>query len=118
MIFFRAIIGSDALQPDQCQAIESLPIPVSGKDGVVSSSVLRAISWSAIADSGVAPSSGGKRLFPCRVIILGGGHVGLPLLQSANHTYGWLANETFLAGYEHRTSLARSLPSLHFLARP
>lgn len=39
-------------------------------------------------------------------LVFGGGHVVLPLLQSATVASGWVANDTFLAGY----GLAQAVP--------
>jgi len=39
-------------------------------------------------------------------LVFGGGHVVLPLLQSATVPNGWVANDTFLAGY----GLAQAIP--------
>ncbi len=39
-------------------------------------------------------------------LVFGGGHVVLPLLESATVAHGWVANDTFLAGY----GMAQAIP--------
>lgn len=53
-------------------------------------------------------SSSRSAKFGCtgRLLVFGGGHVVLPLLQSATVSTGWIDNNTFLAGY----GAAQALP--------
>ena len=109
VIFFGAIIGLILFRTDQNQATESLPVSVSRKVGVVSLLVFLGLLVGLPLLVQLWPSQAlavVNAFFRAGSLVFGGGHVVLPLLQSATVPNGWVANDTFLAGY----GLAQAVP--------
>lgn len=109
VIFFGAIIGLILFRTDQNQATESLPVSVSRKVGVVSLLVFFGLLVGLPLLVQLWPSQAlavVNAFFRAGSLVFGGGHVVLPLLQSATVPNGWVANDTFLAGY----GLAQAVP--------
>lgn len=109
VIVCTAAIGLTLLKPAQQQAAESLPISVSRKVGAVSLVLFFGLLAGLPLLIQVWPSQAlamVNTFFRAGSLVFGGGHVVLPLLQSATVPNGWVANDTFLAGY----GLAQAVP--------
>lgn len=86
-----------------------LEFPVSRRGGVIALVLFAALLFIPPAVA-IVTSSQGVALFDAfyrsGAFVFGGGHVVLPLLQAQVVAPGWVANETFLAGY----GLAQAVP--------
>lgn len=110
VIFFGAVIGLMLFKTHQSQTTESLPISVSRKVGAVLLLLFFGLLAGLPLLVQVWPSQAlavVNVFFRTGSLVFGGGHVVLPLLQSATVPNGWVANDTFLAGY----GLAQTVPS-------
>jgi chromate transporter len=102
VIVCAAMAGWMLLKRVQRQAVEALPISVSRKSGVASLLVFVSLlagmpllmeAWPSQTLAMV------NAFFRAGSLVFGGGHVVLPLLQTATVPAGWVANDMFLAGY-------------------
>lgn len=102
IIAIAGIVGLLLFKPESARDHEPLPITISRRAGalwltlffglLVSLPMLTALlPYQAIADVNAFFLSG--------ALVFGGGHVVLPLLQTAVVTPGWVSNDAFLAGY-------------------
>ena len=102
VIVCAAVVGLTLLKPAQGQAAESLPISISRKVGVISLVVFFSLLACLPLLMEALPSqtlSMVHDFYRAGSLVFGGGHVVLPLLQTATVPNGWVANDTFLAGY-------------------
>jgi len=102
VIVCAAVVGLTLLKPAQGQAAESLPISISRKVGVISLVVFFSLLAGLPLLMEALPSqtlSMVHDFYRAGSLVFGGGHVVLPLLQTATVPNGWVANDTFLAGY-------------------
>ena len=109
VIACTAVIGLLLFKPAQGQAAESLPISVSRTVGVISLLLFFSLLVGLPLAIEVWPSSAlamVNAFYRAGSLVFGGGHVVLPLLQAATVPNGWVANDTFLAGY----GLAQAVP--------
>ncbi|MGP0014274.1 chromate efflux transporter [Pseudomonas sp.] len=109
VIACTAVIGLLLFKPAQGQAAESLPISVSRTVGVISLVLFFSLLVGLPLAIEVWPSSAlamVNAFYRAGSLVFGGGHVVLPLLQAATVPNGWVANDTFLAGY----GLAQAVP--------
>lgn len=109
VIICTAVIGLILFKPNLGQAAESLPVTVSRKVGVMSLMVFFSLLAGLPLLIQVWPSQALAMMnafFRAGSLVFGGGHVMLPLLQAATVPNGWVANDTFLAGY----GLAQAVP--------
>lgn len=109
VIVCTAATGLMLLKPAQRQTADSLPVSVSRKAGVASLSVFFALLAGMPLLMHIWPSQTlamVNAFFRAGSLVFGGGHVVLPLLQTATVPNGWVANDMFLAGY----GLAQALP--------
>lgn len=109
VIVCAAVVGLTLFKPAQGQAAESLPISISRKVGVISLVVFFSLLAGLPLLMETLPSqtlSMVHDFYRAGSLVFGGGHVVLPLLQTATVPNGWVANDTFLAGY----GLAQAVP--------
>lgn len=109
VIVCAAVIGLMLFKPTQGLATESLPILVSRKVGVMSLVLFFSLLVGLPLLIQVWPSQTlamVNAFYRAGSLVFGGGHVVLPLLQAATVPNGWVANDTFLAGY----GLAQAVP--------
>ena len=109
VIACTSVIGLLLFKPAQGQAAESLPISVSRTVGVISLVLFFSLLVGLPLAIEVWPSSAlamVNAFYRAGSLVFGGGHVVLPLLQAATVPNGWVANDTFLAGY----GLAQAVP--------
>jgi len=109
VIVCGAVIGLMLFKPVQNQASESLPISVSRKVGLMSLMLFFSLLIGLPLLIQVWPSqvlAMVNAFYRAGSLVFGGGHVVLPLLQAATVSNGWVANDTFLAGY----GLAQAVP--------
>lgn len=102
VIVCAAVFGLMLFKPAQGQVAESLPISISRKVGVISLVVFFSLLAGLPLLMQVFPSQTLAMLrdfYRAGSLVFGGGHVVLPLLQAATVPNGWVANDTFLAGY-------------------
>lgn len=102
VIVCAAGVGLVCFGADQRQAAESLPITISRKAGVISLLVFFGLLAGLPLLMQVLPSrtlAMVQDFYRAGSLVFGGGHVVLPLLQTATVPSGWVANDTFLAGY-------------------
>ncbi|MBD8623414.1 chromate efflux transporter [Pseudomonas sp. CFBP 13727] len=102
VIVCAAVVGLTLHKPAQGQAAESLPISISRKVGVISLVVFFSLLAGLPLLMEALPSqtlSMVHDFYRAGSLVFGGGHVVLPLLQTATVPNGWVANDTFLAGY-------------------
>ena len=102
VIVCTAGVGLVCFEADQRQPVESLPISISRKVGVISLLVFFSLLAGLPLLMQVLPSQTLARVqdfYRAGSLVFGGGHVVLPLLQTATVPNGWVANDTFLAGY-------------------
>lgn len=102
VIVCAAVVGLTLFKPAQGQAAESLPISISRKVGVISLVVFFSLLAGLPLLMEALPSqtlSMVHDFYRAGSLVFGGGHVVLPLLQTATVPNGWVANDTFLAGY-------------------
>lgn len=102
VIVCAAVVGLTLLKPAQGQAAESLPISISRKVGVISLVVFFSLLAGLPLLMEALPSqtlSMVHDFYRAGSLVFGGGHVVLPLLQTATVPNGWVANDIFLAGY-------------------
>ncbi len=97
-----AVVGLALFAPTQNIAHDPLPISVSRRVGMVALSLFFGlliglpIALEAWPNQTLAMINA---FYRAGSLVFGGGHVVLPLLQAATVPSGWVANETFLAGY-------------------
>lgn len=109
VIICSAAIGAVLFKPAHREAVEPLPISVSRKAGVASLTAFFGVLAGLPLLIQLWPSQVldmANAFFRAGSLVFGGGHVVLPLLQSATVPNGWVANDTFLAGY----GLAQAVP--------
>ena len=109
VIVCAAVIGLLLFKPAQGRAPESLPISVSRKVGVMSLVLFFSLLVGLPLAIQVWPSPAlamVNAFYRAGSLVFGGGHVVLPLLQATTVPNGWVANDTFLAGY----GLAQAVP--------
>lgn len=109
VIVWAAIIGLILLKPAQSLAAEAMPILVSRKVGVMSLVLFFSLLVGLPLLMQVWPSpmlAMVNAFYRAGSLVFGGGHVVLPLLQATTVPNGWVANDTFLAGY----GLAQAVP--------
>jgi chromate transporter len=109
VIVCTAVIGLMLFNPAQSRAAEHLPISVSRKVGVMSLVLFFSLLTGLPLLLQVWPSptlAMVNAFYRAGSLVFGGGHVVLPLLQAATVPNGWVANDTFLAGY----GLAQAVP--------
>lgn len=102
VIVCAAVVGLTLHKPAQGEAAESLPISISRKVGVISLVVFFSLLAGLPLLMEALPSqtlSMVHDFYRAGSLVFGGGHVVLPLLQTATVPNGWVANDTFLAGY-------------------
>lgn len=102
VIVCAALAGLMLLKADQRQAEQFLPISISRKTGVISLLVFFSLLAGLPLLMQVLPSQTLAMIhdfYRAGSLVFGGGHVVLPLLQTATVPNGWVANDTFLAGY-------------------
>ncbi|UHL64789.1 chromate efflux transporter [Paralcaligenes sp. KSB-10] len=102
VIAAAAVAGFMLFKPAQDAIHDPLPITVSPRVGIVSLGLFFCflfglpIAVEAWPGQALAMASA---FYRAGSLVFGGGHVVLPLLQSAVVPGGWVTNETFLAGY-------------------
>ena len=109
VIICSAVIGLMLFKPAQQHTAEPLPISVSRKVGLVSWVVFFGLLVGLPFLIQVWPSEAlamTNAFFRAGSLVFGGGHVVLPLLQSATVFNGWVTDDTFIAGY----GLAQAVP--------
>ena len=97
-----ALVGLVWLKPNQDLAHDPLPIPVSRRAGMMCLGLFFTLLVGFPVLLGVYPSQTLAIIdafYRAGSLVFGGGHVVLPLLQSATVPSGWISNESFLAGY-------------------
>ena len=97
-----AVMGLVLFKPDQDFSSEPRTIPVSFRSGAVLLSiffVLLVCLPLLVASQQNQATVMIEAFYRSGALVFGGGHVVLPLLQSAVVPNGWVTNETFLAGY-------------------
>lgn len=102
VIVCAALVGLMLLKTTQRQAAESLAISITKKVGAISLVVFFSLLFGLPLLMQVWPSQTLAMLhdfYQAGSLVFGGGHVVLPLLQAATVPNGWVANDTFLAGY-------------------
>ncbi len=101
-ILLAGLIGRYGLTPAQTTAHEPLPLALSPRAGLrwlgLFAALLLGLPLLAQALPGPTLSLV-DAFYRAGSLVFGGGHVVLPLLQAEVVTPGWVANETFLAGY-------------------
>ncbi|AKJ68993.1 putative chromate transport protein [Pandoraea thiooxydans] len=102
VIAVAAAVGVLRFKPAQAPAHDPLPIAVGRRTGVA----LLAVFFFLLIALPVAltlwpsqPLALFNAFYRAGALVFGGGHVVLPLLQTAVVPPGWVSNETFLAGY-------------------
>jgi chromate transporter len=109
VIVCATAVGMTLLKPAQNQAAESLPILISRKVAVISLGVFFSLLAGMPLLIKAMPSQTLSMVYDfyrAGSLVFGGGHVVLPLLQTATVPQGWVASDAFLAGY----GLAQALP--------
>lgn len=109
VIACSAFIGSMLLKPTQCPIEEAMPFTVSRTVGFISLGLFLALLVVLPLLNLIWPSHAlavVDAFYRAGSLVFGGGHVVLPLLQSSTVPNGWVANDTFLAGY----GLAQAVP--------
>ena len=104
-----AITGLILLKPPGSPAGEELPFSVSRKAGLAALVVFFALLVGLPLLTRIWPSQAlamVNAFYSAGSLVFGGGHVVLPLLESATVAHGWVANDTFLAGY----GMAQAIP--------
>ena len=104
-----AITGLILLKPPGSPAGEELPFSVSRKAGLAALAVFFALLVGLPLLTRIWPSQAlamVNAFYSAGSLVFGGGHVVLPLLESATVAHGWVANDTFLAGY----GMAQAIP--------
>lgn len=102
VIVCAAIVGLMLLEPAQGHAAKILQISISRKVGAISLVVFFSVLTGLPLLMDILPSqtlSMVHDFYRAGSLVFGGGHVVLPLLQTATVPNGWVANDTFLAGY-------------------
>ncbi|MCF7530717.1 chromate efflux transporter [Pseudomonas sp. P2498] len=102
VIVCAAVVGLTLFTPAQGRAAESLPISISRKVGVISLVLFFSLLAGLPLLMEALPSQTLAMVhdfYRAGSLVFGGGHVVLPLLQTATVPNGWVANDTFLAGY-------------------
>jgi len=102
VIVCAALVGLMLLKTTQRQAAESLAISITKKVGAISLVVFFSLLFGLPLLMQFWPSQTLAMLhdfYQAGSLVFGGGHVVLPLLQAATVPNGWVANDTFLAGY-------------------
>ncbi|MDE2290161.1 MAG: chromate efflux transporter [Burkholderiales bacterium] len=102
VIASAAMAGLMLFKPARDLAHDPLPISVSRRAGIV----LLGLFFGLLAGLPIAAATWPTQtlamvnaFYRAGSLVFGGGHVVLPLLQSAVVPSGWVTNETFLAGY-------------------
>ncbi len=102
VILMAALVGVIFFKPEQAMVHDPLPISTGRKTGAVMLLIFIGLLFGLPALYDVWPD---RTLAVINVfyragsLVFGGGHVVLPLLQSAVVPAGWVSNDTFLAGY-------------------
>ncbi|MBG8559121.1 MULTISPECIES: chromate efflux transporter [Pseudomonas] len=102
VIVCAALVGLMLLKTTQRQAAESLAISITKKVGAISLVVFFSLLFGLPLLMQFWPSQTLAMVhdfYQAGSLVFGGGHVVLPLLQAATVPNGWVANDTFLAGY-------------------
>jgi chromate transporter len=102
VIVCAAVVGLILFKTGQGQVAEPLPISISRKIGLVALVVFFSLLAGLSLLMEVLPSQPLALVhdfYRAGSLVFGGGHVVLPLLQAATVPNGWVANDTFLAGY-------------------
>ncbi|MFJ4053792.1 chromate efflux transporter [Pseudomonas sp. NPDC089743] len=109
VIVCSALAGWVLFKSTPPPAAEKLPFAVSRKTGLIALTVFFALLLGLPLLAQVWPSqvlAMVNAFYNAGSLVFGGGHVVLPLLQSATVPNGWVSNDTFLAGY----GLAQAVP--------
>lgn len=102
VIVCAALVGLMLLKTTQRQAAESLAMSITKKVGAISLVVFFSLLFGLPLLMQFWPSQTLAMVhdfYQAGSLVFGGGHVVLPLLQAATVPNGWVANDTFLAGY-------------------
>ncbi len=108
-IALGAVAGLRLCRGDQALPSGRLRFPVSRQGGAASLALFAALFLIPLAISGAASHQAialFEAFYRSGALVIGGGHVVLPLLQAQVVAPGWVTNETFLAGY----GLAQAVP--------
>ena len=109
VIVCSAVAGLLLFKSTPPPAGEKLPFSVSRKTGLIALTVFLGLLLGLPLMTHFWPSQAMAMVnafYSAGSLVFGGGHVVLPLLQSATVPNGWVANDTFLAGY----GLAQAVP--------
>lgn len=101
-IAFGAVAGAALLRGPAASDHVALPVPVSRSSGATALAVFAVLLIGLPMLAAVVPTQGVRlfdTFFRAGSLVFGGGHVILPLLQSAVVPPGWIGNDAFLAGY-------------------
>ncbi|MDE2287619.1 MAG: chromate efflux transporter [Burkholderiales bacterium] len=102
VIAVAAAVGMRLFKPSEAPAHDPLPIAVARRTGFALLTVFFALLIGlpvALALWPSQPLALFNAFYRAGALVFGGGHVVLPLLQTAVVPTGWVSNETFLAGY-------------------
>lgn len=102
VIAAAAAVGLMSFKPDQDPAHDPLSIPVGRRAGLALLSLFLVLLLGLPIVARAWPTQTLALInafYRAGSLVFGGGHVVLPLLQSAVVPSGWMTNETFLAGY-------------------
>ena len=102
VIAIGALAGLVLLRSEVAASPASLAIPLSKRLGLFSIALFFVLLFGLPVLAPLFPSQTLaliERFYRAGALVFGGGHVVLPLLQSAVVPPGWVSNESFLAGY-------------------
>ena len=102
VIAAAAVVGLLCFKPAQDGTHDALPVSVSRRTGAMLLGLFFALLVGLPIALDVWPNQAlalVNAFYRAGSLVFGGGHVVLPLLQAAVVPSGWVANETFLAGY-------------------
>jgi len=88
--------------PDPSQSVEAPPSPISRTTGLIAATLFLLLLIASELPARTSASTLGPlaaAFYRSGALVFGGGHVVLPLLETAIVSPGWLSQPTFLAGY-------------------
>lgn len=102
VLVIAALIGLLLFKPQQAAEHDPLPMAIRQRDGLLCLALFCALLVGLPLLAALFPSQTLAMVdafYRAGSLVFGGGHVVLPLLQAEVVPNGWLANDTFLAGY-------------------
>ncbi|MBL8508246.1 MAG: chromate efflux transporter, partial [Chitinimonas sp.] len=102
IITIAGLVGLSILRPSLVHSHDAFPVPISRRVGTAWLTLFFVLLFTlpllARLTSSLALTQAGT-FFHTGALVFGGGHVVLPLLQTAVVSAGWVDGDTFLAGY-------------------